>query len=116
MSVGRKHWPARSRRSASTGGRPRGAAVSRAAHGGVRCRKGRSNVAAWPQLRLSDWADTLTTLQRWTQIVGKTRLALAPMQNHWWQVALYVTSRGLTTSAMPAGARTCTVDFDFIDH
>jgi hypothetical protein len=52
----------------------------------------------------------------WTQIVGKTRLALAPMQNHWWQVALYVTSRGLTTSAMPAGARTCSVDFDFVDH
>src|SRR5213082_4107271 len=104
------------RRSASTGGRPRGSALSRAAHAGVRCRKGRSNVAAWPQLPLSDWADTLTTLQRWTQIVGKTRLALAPMQNHWWQVALYVTPRGLTTSAMPLGNRTFAADFDFIDH
>jgi len=71
---------------------------------------------AWPPLPLDPWRDTYTTLHMWTQIVGKTRLALAPMENHWWQVALYVTSRGLTTSAMPAGARTCTVDFDFIDH
>jgi hypothetical protein len=52
----------------------------------------------------------------WTQIVGKTRLALAPMENHWWQIALYVTSRGLTTSAMPYGVRTFSVDFDFLDH
>src|SRR2546429_648668 len=116
MSVGRKHWPARSRRSAPTGGRPRGAALSRAAHRGVRCRKGRSNVAAWPQLPLSDWADTLTTLQRWTQIVGKTRLALAPMQNHWWQVALYVTARGLGTSPMPYAKGNVELEFDFLDH
>ena len=71
---------------------------------------------AWPPLPLAPWRDTYATLHMWTQIVGKTRLALAPMQNHWWQVALYVTSRGLTTSAMPAGARTCSVDFDFVDH
>lgn len=51
-----------------------------------------------------------------TQIVGKTRLALAPMRNHWWQVTLYVTPRGLTTSAMPYGTRSAVVDFDFIDH
>jgi hypothetical protein len=51
-----------------------------------------------------------------TQIVGKTRLALAPMQNHWWQVALYVTPRGLTTSSMPYGTSTVAVDFDLIDH
>jgi hypothetical protein len=52
----------------------------------------------------------------WTQIVGKTRLALAPMENHWWQVVLYLTPRGLTTSPIPEGARTFAVDFDFIDH
>ena len=52
----------------------------------------------------------------WTQIVGKTRLALAPMENHWWQVALYATSRGLTTSPMPSGGATISVDFDFLDH
>ena len=70
----------------------------------------------WPPLPLNAWEDTYATLHMWTQIVGKTRLALAPMENHWWQVALYVTPRGLTTSAMPSGTRTLAVDFDFIDH
>jgi hypothetical protein len=72
--------------------------------------------AVWPELPLAEWQDTCSTLHMWTQIVGKTRLALAPMENHWWQVALYVTPRGLTTSAMPCGERTFAVDFDFIDH
>ena len=71
----------------------------------------------WPRLSLDDWAPTQSTLQRWTQIVGKTRLALAPMQNHWWQVVLYVTDRGLTTSPIPyEDGRTFEVNFDFIDH
>jgi hypothetical protein len=52
----------------------------------------------------------------WTQIIGKTRLALAPPENHWWQVALYLTPRGLTTSPMPYGPRTLSADFDFLDH
>jgi len=65
---------------------------------------------------LSDWADTQTTLHRWTQIVGKTRLALAPMQNHWWQVALYVTARGLGTSPMPYAKGNIELEFDFLDH
>jgi hypothetical protein len=52
----------------------------------------------------------------WTQIVGKTRLALAPPENHWWQVALYLTPRGLTTSPMPYGTRTFAAEFDFLDH
>ena len=71
---------------------------------------------AWPALPLSAWTDTYATLHMWTQIVGKIRLAHSPMLNHWWQVPLYVTSRGLTTSAMPHGARTFQIDFDFIDH
>lgn len=71
---------------------------------------------AWPALPLDEWRDTYATLHMWTQIVGKTRLALAPMENHWWQVALYVTPRGLTTSAMPSGVRTVAAEFDFIDH
>jgi hypothetical protein len=70
----------------------------------------------WPELPLAEWQDTYATLHMWTQIVGKTRLALAPMQNHWWQVALYLTPRGLTTSAIPDGRRSFAVDFDFIDH
>src|SRR3954471_8996324 len=73
-------------------------------------------MPAWPALPLTDWADTQTTVHRWTQIVGKTRLALAPMQNHWWQVVLYVTSRGLTTSPIPYEDRTFEVSFDFTDH
>ncbi len=73
-------------------------------------------MAAWPHLPLSDWADTQTTLHRWTQIVGKTRLALAPMQNHWWQVALYVTARGLGTSPMPYAKGNIELEFDFLDH
>jgi hypothetical protein len=70
----------------------------------------------WPPLPLETWEDTCNTLQLWTQIVGKTRLGLAPMQNHWWQVPLYVTSRGLGTSPIPHGGIAFEVDFDFIDH
>ena len=55
-------------------------------------------------LPLPEWKPTCDTLHMWMQIVGKTRLALAPKQNHWWHVPLYVTSRGLTTSPMPYGA------------
>src|SRR6266481_2536222 len=74
------------------------------------------HTGTWPRLALDEWAPTQSTLHRWTQIVGKTRLALAPMQNHWWQVALYITARGLGTSPIPHGARTFEVDFDFVDH
>ena len=52
----------------------------------------------WPELTLSGWEDTLVTFHMWTQVVGKIRLALEPMVNHWWQVPLYVSARGLTTS------------------
>jgi hypothetical protein len=70
----------------------------------------------WPEFPPATWRDTYATLHMWTQIVGKTRLALAPMENHWWQVALYVTSRGLTTSPMPYGNFSFSVEFDFISH
>jgi len=70
----------------------------------------------WPPLPFDEWKDTLATLHRWTQMVGKTRLALAPMTNHWWQVTLYLTARGLTTSPMPVGQRTVEIEFDFLDH
>ena len=71
---------------------------------------------AWPALPLEGWQETYTTLHRWLQIVGKTRLALAPMQNHWWHVTLYPTPRGLSTSAMPAGDRALEIEFDFVGH
>ena len=56
---------------------------------------------AWPSLVLEEWQDTLATLHMWTQIVGKTRLKLTPLVNHWWNVPLYVSARGLTTSPIP---------------
>ena len=55
----------------------------------------------WPALPLAGWADTRDTLHLWTQVVGKVRLALEPLLNHWWQVTLYPGARGLTTTAMP---------------
>jgi hypothetical protein len=72
--------------------------------------------ADWPDLPLSAWSDTCDTLHLWTQVIGKIRLAHAPMVNHWWQVPLYVSSRGLTTSAIPHGAESFEIEFDFIDH
>ena len=75
-----------------------------------------SDNSSWPPLIYADWQDTCATLHMWTQIVGKIRLALAPPVNHWWQVPLYLTSRGLTTSPMPYGRSTFQIDFDFIDH
>jgi hypothetical protein len=72
--------------------------------------------AVWPALPLAEWKDTCETLHMWTQVVGKIRLAQTPLVNHWWNVPLYVTARGLTTSAMPYGERTFAIDFDFIDH
>ncbi|MGQ0763166.1 MAG: DUF5996 family protein [Acidobacteriota bacterium] len=71
---------------------------------------------AWPELILEEWQDTLATVHMWTQIVGKIRLETTPLVNHWWNVPLYVTARGLTTSPMPYGNRIFEIEFDFIDH
>src|SRR6267142_5828781 len=72
--------------------------------------------AVWPSLPLAEWQDTHDTLHMWMQIVGKTRLALAPRENHWWHVPLYVSARGLVTSPIPYRSRAFEVEFDFIDH
>lgn len=69
-----------------------------------------------PQLQLSDWAATKDTLHLWTQIVGKIRLAQTPLINHFWNVSLYISARGLTTSAMPYENGIFEIEFDFIDH
>src|SRR5262245_38974057 len=71
---------------------------------------------SWPALAYDDWADTCNTLHLWTQIVGKVKLALAPLSNHWWGIVLFVTARGLTTGAMPYGSRALQIDFDFCAH
>jgi hypothetical protein len=70
----------------------------------------------WPELNWADWSKTADTLHMWTQIVGKTRLALSPLQAHWWNVPLYVSARGLNTSAMPYGAEMLEIEFDFVSH
>lgn len=72
--------------------------------------------AAWPEAPVAGWLATAATLQMWSQIVGKVRLARAPRENHWWHVALYLTARGLTTSPMPDGNGAFQIDFDFVDH
>lgn len=71
---------------------------------------------AWPSLPFIGWQDTCATLHMWTQIIGKIRLAQEPMVNHWWQVPLYVTATGLTTSPMPYKSRSFQIDFDFCRH
>ena len=73
----------------------------------------RTSLAPLP---LPDWKPTCETLHMWTQIVGKVRLALAPRVNHWWGSTLYVSPRGLTTSAIPYGDRLFDCEFDFVDH
>jgi Family of unknown function (DUF5996) len=73
-------------------------------------------TARWPELPWRDWEPTISTLHMWVQIVGKVRLALAPPQNHLWQVALYISSHGLTTSPIPYGDTVFQIDFDFVDH
>ena len=74
------------------------------------------NSSTWPELILEEWQDTLATLHMWSQIVGKIRLELTPLVNHWWNVPLYVSARGLTTSPMAYKDRIFEIEFDFIDH
>jgi hypothetical protein len=72
--------------------------------------------ALWPELSYPRWRDTAATLQLWTQIIGKVRLALTPWVNHSWQVPLYVTARGLATSPIPVQNEIFEIEFDFIGH
>lgn len=72
--------------------------------------------SCWPALPFDSWQGTCATLHMWTQIVGKIRLQLTPLINHWWNVPLYVTSRGLTTSIIPYGERSFELRLDFIQH
>ena len=72
------------------------------------------NPECWPALPLDSWRETCATLHMWTQIVGKVRLALTPLVNQWWNVPLYVSPRGLTTSNIPYGTRSIEIHFDFL--
>jgi hypothetical protein len=75
-----------------------------------------NSVERWPALPYEEWRDTCQTLHLWTQIVGKVRMELSPFLNHWWHVTLYVTPRGLTTSAIPYNGGSFDVTFDFLEH
>jgi len=77
---------------------------------------GMDRDAHWPALPLEAWQPTRATLHMWNQIVGKVRLAVSPYLNHWRQVPLYVSARGLTTSAMPYDGGVFEIEFDFIEH
>jgi hypothetical protein len=74
-------------------------------------------VEAWPALPVADWQDTRDTVHLWTQVVGKVRMARTPLVNHWWNVTLHVTDRGLTTGLIPGGpARAFQIDLDVLAH
>jgi Family of unknown function (DUF5996) len=75
-----------------------------------------SDYEALPALPFDSWRETFETLHMWTQIIGKVRLKLCPLVNHWWNVPFYVTARGMTTAAMPYQQRDIEVRFDFIEH
>ena len=75
-----------------------------------------TTTAPWPSLRVADWPDTRTTLHMWLQVVGKVRMAHAPLVNHWWQVPFYVTPRGLGTSPVPYRDGLFDLEFDVVDH
>src|ERR1700722_2466014 len=77
---------------------------------------GKTTFGFWPELPLEAWKDTYATLHMWTQVVGKIRLALSPKLNHWWEVPLYVTAIGLTTSPIPYEGGIFEIQFDFIHH
>ena len=66
----------------------------------------------WPALPLEEWQETYRTLHMWMQIVGKVKLELHPSINHWWQTALSITARGMTTGPIPSGRTTFEIAFD----
>src|SRR5438445_7933604 len=74
------------------------------------------SLETWPALPYEDWRDTLATLHMYSQVVGKLRVAQSPFEAEWANVGLYLTPRGLTTSAIPYGLASFDAEFDFIDH
>jgi Family of unknown function (DUF5996) len=77
---------------------------------------GPARTHPWPSLMVDEWTATRDTLHMWTQIVGKIRMVHMPLINHWWQVTLYVSPRGLTTGAVPYRDAVFDMEFDFVNH
>jgi len=78
--------------------------------------KTHQNSSLWPSLPYEEWKDTLDTLHLWTQIIGKIKLKQNPFINQWWEVALYINARGMTTGRIPYRNFAFEIIFDFIDH
>lgn len=89
---------------------------SKNANGALQSSPGGTADELWPALPLEEWEGTYQTLHMWTQIAGKVRLGLTPLQNHWWNGALYVNTRGLTTSPIPWRGGAFEIQFDFVEH
>ena len=72
------------------------------------------SAEVWPALPLEEWKDTYDTLHMWTQVVGKTQLALTPLVNHFWNITMPVTPRRLRTRTMyfrDSGSRWSSISF-----
>jgi hypothetical protein len=73
-------------------------------------------METWPELAFEQWKDTRDTLHLWLQMVGKVKLELCPFLNQWWETALLLTARGLTTGPIPWQQESFEINLDFIDH
>ena len=73
-------------------------------------------MQTWPELAYDQWKDTCNTLHLWTQVVDKVKLELCPFLNQWWEIAFFLTARGMSTGNIPWQNESFEVFFDFIDH
>ena len=70
----------------------------------------------WPSLpRAGAWPASQAYVHLVTQMMGKLRLALSPSQPEWLHTSLALSSRGLTTGALPWGDRSVEVALDIVD-
>lgn len=109
-------WPSSCRAQSYPDGTPTLCRAATAAPAGRHTREVTAKEQPWPELPLEAWEPTYQTLHLWTQIVGKIRMALTPRLNHWWNVTLYVTGRGLSTAAIPYRGEAFAIEFDFCRH
>lgn len=70
---------------------------------------------AWPPLPYKEFEPTLYFLHRLVQMIGKLKLT-TPFEPHWANVALWLSSHGLTTGAIPYKTGIFSVSINFMDH
>jgi hypothetical protein len=73
-----------------------------------------ATTQAWPDLSSPLLGPTAETLQLWTQIVGKVRVARTPWLNHSWHTTFHVSPRGLATPMIPHGSLSFDLEFDLV--